>query len=223
MRSALFAAAASLVFAAGAAAQSFPLIDARTIEPRLMIDMRYAGSSNFVGRPIAGYDANVCLLTREAATALAKAHAELAASGLGFKLFDCYRPQRAVNDFVAWAADPKDQKHKRQYYPRVDKSELFARGYIARRSGHSRGSTVDLTIVDMRTRRALDMGAPWDLFDPRSAPTYQRLTTAQRANRLLLRNTMMAHGFKPLAEEWWHFTLRDEPYPDTYFDVPVTR
>ena len=198
-------------------------VDARAAIPDLVVDMRYAGSENFVGRPIAGYAAPVCLLARPAADALAKAQAQLAPFGLGLKVFDCYRPARAVADFARWARDPADQARKRNYYPNVDKSRLFALGYIAEKSGHSRGATVDLTIVDRRSGEELDMGSPFDLFDTRSWPTEPTLAPAPRANRMLLQTVMTASGFRPLKEEWWHFTLRDEPYPQTYFDFPVTR
>ena len=196
-------------------------VDARTAIPDLVVEMRYAGPDNFVGRPIAGYEAPVCILSRPAAAALAKAQAELAPFGLALKAFDCYRPAHAVADFARWARDPADQARKRDYYPNVDKSRLFELGYIAEKSGHSRGSTVDVTIVDLRTGAELDMGSPYDLFDTRSWPTDQTVTAAQRANRLMLQTLMTTNGFKPLKEEWWHFTLRDEPWPETYFDFPV--
>lgn len=198
-------------------------VDAVTAVPGLRVEMRYAGRENFVGRPIAGYDAPICLLTREAATALAGAQAQLAPFGLGLKAFDCYRPARAVADFAAWARDPADQARKADYYPNVDKSRLFELGYIAERSGHSRGSTLDVTVVDLASGAELDMGGSYDLFDTRSWPADRTVGPAARANRLMLQAMMAAHGFKPLAEEWWHFTLREEPHPETYFDFPVAR
>jgi zinc D-Ala-D-Ala dipeptidase len=154
---------------------------------------------------------------------VAKAQAALAAFGLGLQVFDCYRPMRAVADFAAWARDPADQARKRDYYPGLDKSQLFALGYIAEKSGHSRGSTLDLTIVDLATKAPLDMGSPYDLFDTRSWPSDTRFTPAQRANRMLLQTVMRESGFRPLKEEWWHFTLEREAFPDTYFDFPVAR
>lgn len=196
-------------------------MDAAIAVHGLVVDMRYYGQENFVGRRIAGYEAPVCLLTREAATALSAAQARLGEFGLGLKVFDCYRPKRAVADFAAWARDPADQKRKAQQYPDVDKSRLFELGYIAERSGHSRGSTVDLTLVDARTGAELDMGSGYDLFDTLSWPSDPRPGAAARANRMLLRDVMLAEGFRPLKEEWWHFTLNDEPYPETYFDFPV--
>lgn len=195
--------------------------DAGQAIPNLVVEMRYAGGENFVGRPIAGYEAPVCLLTRDAIAELARAQERLTAFGLGLKVFDCYRPKRAVADFATWARDPSDQKRKADYYPNVDKSRLFELGYIAERSGHSRGSTLDVTLVDARTGEEMDMGGAYDLFDTRSWPSDQGVSAQARANRMLLQNVMTAHGFRPLKEEWWHFTLVQEPYPDTYFDFVV--
>lgn len=183
--------------------------------------MRYAGSHNFVGRPIAGYDAPVCLLAEEAASALANVQRALAASGRGLKVFDCYRPVRAVADFAAWARDLEDQATKAEYYPNVAKDQLFALGYIAERSGHSRGSTVDLTLIDLASGAELDMGTPYDLFDPRSWPNDTSVSPEAQANRRALQEAMAAHGFQGLREEWWHFTLVGEPHLETYFDFPV--
>jgi zinc D-Ala-D-Ala dipeptidase len=196
-------------------------VDAAGIVPGLAVEMRYAGAHNFVGRPIAGYQAPVCLLTREAAVALAAAQAELSATGYGLKVFDCYRPTGAVADFAAWARDLNDQRMKEEFYPNVDKSRLFELGYIAERSGHSRGSTLDVTIVEIPSGRELDMGTPYDLFDPRSWPSDENVSAEARSRRMMLQRVMAAHGFRPLREEWWHFTLEDEPYPETYFDFPV--
>lgn len=198
-------------------------VNAATMIPDLVVEMRYAGSENFIGRPINGYDAPVCLLSRPAATALANAQAQLKPQGLGLKVFDCYRPARAVADFAQWARDPSDQKRKADYYPNVDKSQLFELGYIAERSGHSRGSTLDITLVDLATKTEIDMGSTYDLFDTLSSPTDPRPSAAQQANRMKLQSLMTANGFRPLKEEWWHFTLNGEPYPETYFDVPVKR
>lgn len=224
MRALILAFALSLIaISASAQTQTRPhsFVDASAIVPGLALEMRYRGAHNFVGRPIAGYESATCLLTRQAATALAAAQADLARFGLGLKVFDCYRPARAVADFAAWARDLNDQAHKAEFYPNIDKSQLFALGYIAERSGHSRGSTVDLTVIDLTTRAEIDMGSPFDLFDTRSWPTDQTLTATQRANRLMLQSVMRAHGFNPLREEWWHFTLAREPYPRTYFDFVV--
>lgn len=191
------------------------------VAPAVAIDARYAGSDNFVGQPVEGYHANTVILTRPAAEALARVSEELAAFGLGLKVFDGYRPQRAVNHFVRWAGDSADQSTKAQYYPDVDKNQLFEKGYIAKRSGHTRGSTVDLTIIDLKDGRELDMGTPFDYFGPESWPSYLDLSPEQRAHRALLQQVMKKHGFRPLSTEWWHFTLANEPYPETYFDFPV--
>ncbi|MEQ1779898.1 MAG: M15 family metallopeptidase [Hyphomonadaceae bacterium] len=193
-------------------------VDAGHAIPGLVVDMRYAGAINFVGRPIAGYEAPVCLLTRETVEVLAVVQTRLQDFGLGLKVYDCYRPKRAVADFVAWAKDVSDQKRKAEQYPNVDKTKLFELGYIAERSGHSRGSTLDLTLVDARTGAEVDMGSGYDLFDTISWPSDQRVSPSARANRMLLQTVMTTNGFKPLKGEWWHFTLKDEPYPETYFD-----
>jgi D-alanyl-D-alanine dipeptidase len=225
MRAALLALAV-LVSACAATAASdqrrpHGFVDAANAVPGLVVDMRYASSRNFVGRPIAGYGAPRCLLTREAATALAAVQRDLAASGRGLTVYDCYRPARAVADFASWARDLDDQRMKQEYYPNVDKTQLFALGYIAERSGHSRGSTVDVTLIDLATGAELDMGTPYDLFDPRSWPSDTSVSIEAQANRRALQAVMVAHGFRPLREEWWHFTLNGEPHPETYFDVPV--
>ena len=216
----------TLAFAAGCAHASDPnssagLIDVRTMIPDLVVEMRYAGGENFVGRAIDGYEAPICLLTRQAGGALVQVQQELSAFGLGLKVFDCYRPARAVADFAQWARDPQDQARKADYYPNVDKSRLFELGYIAERSGHSRGSTLDVTLVNLATKAEIDMGSGYDLFDTRSWPTDQSVSPAQRDNRTKLQSVMTAHDFRPLAEEWWHFTLNAEPHPETYFDFPV--
>ena len=196
-------------------------VDAAQVVPALVVDMRYASANNFVGRRIAGYEAPVCLLTRQAARALAAVQRDLAASGRGLKVYDCYRPARAVADFAAWARDLDDQRTKAEYYPNVPKDQLFALGYIAERSGHSRGSTLDVTLIDLATGAELDMGTPYDLFDPRSWPSDATVSAEAQANRRALQEIMIARGFRPLREEWWHFTLNEEPYPETYFDFPV--
>lgn len=208
-----------------ASAQTRPatFVDARTLVPGLAVDMRYHGSENFVGRPIAGYEEPLCLLTRQAATALARVQEQLATFNLGLKVYDCYRPARAVADFAAWARDPNDQARREDFYPNVDKSRLFELGYIAERSGHSRGSTVDLTLIDLPTGNALDMGGRYDLFDTSSWPSEAGLEPQERANRALLAAVMRANGFRPYDKEWWHFTLSNEPYRNTYFDFPVRR
>lgn len=208
------------------AAQSVPdgFVDVGQTIPGVVIDARYAGHENFMGRPVRGYHAGKVFLSREAAAALAVVQRQLAASGMALKLFDGYRPQRAVDDFMAWTQDASDTAQKQIYYPHVAKDRLVPDGYIAAKSGHSRGSTIDLTIVrlhDGGEATELDMGSPWDFFGPVSHPSSTAVSEEARTNRMLLRVLMIGAGFKPLEEEWWHFTLRDEPYPDTYFDFPV--
>ncbi len=190
--------------------------------PDIVVELRYHSSNNFLGRPVDGYQTDRAILSEPAASALAQVQAELRAYGLGIKIFDAYRPQRAVNHFVRWARDISDTRMKAEYYPEVDKRNLFREDYIAERSGHSRGSTVDLTLVSLSDpHRALDMGTPFDYFGPASWPDHPDLSPQQKANRLLLRSLMMQHGFRPYPKEWWHFTLKDEPNPETYFDFPV--
>jgi zinc D-Ala-D-Ala dipeptidase len=192
--------------------------------PDLVVDLRYFGSDNFLGRPVAGYGRPHPVLSVEAAKALAGVQEALRPFGLGLKIFDSYRPQRAVDDFVRWAGDLDDRKAKAKYYPDVAKKDLFKEGYIAAKSSHSRGSTVDLTIVYKDAggkTHDLDMGSPFDFFSPVSWPTSRAVTAQQRANRALLHSVMTAHGFAPYAQEWWHFTLKNEPFPDTYFDFPL--
>jgi D-alanyl-D-alanine dipeptidase len=215
---------ALLLACAGETPAEPDLVSLAEIAPAVSIDMRYAGSDNFVGAPIEGYAAPVCLLARPAALALASVQHDLAAEGLGLRVFDCYRPARAVAHFARWAEDLGDQRTKAAYYPRIDKSALFDLGYIARRSGHSRAATVDLTLVARApdgSVRELDMGSPFDLFDPRSNTESPEVTETQRANRLRLRTALERRGFRNLPVEWWHYTLVPEPYPDQYFDVGV--
>lgn len=199
-------------------------VDVAEVIPSIVVDLRYVTKNNFVGRPVDGYEQSRCILTQEAATALKRVQDELRPYRLGLKVFDAYRPQRAVDHFVRWSRDESDQQIKEKYYPGVAKGDLFRQGYIATRSGHSRGSTVDLTIVSLRkgdARKELDMGTPFDFFGRESWIDNTNLTPQQRANRLLLREIMTKHGFRPYDKEWWHFTLQDEPYPETYFDFPV--
>ena len=188
-----------------------------------MLWLQASASMPLVSRPVRvdGYERPVAYLTKEAAAALKAASDECVARGYRLKVYDAYRPQRAVSRFMRWAKDVGDTRMKAPFYPNLDKSVLFEQGYIAEKSGHSRGSTVDLTLFDMKTGKEVDMGGTFDWFGEESHPDYTGVTEEQLANRMLLREIMLAHGFKPLAEEWWHFTLKDEPYPDTYFDFPV--
>ena len=185
------------------------------------ISIRYFSNNNFIGRPIPGYYANKAFLTREAADALLLAQRDFIKQGYRLKIYDAYRPQTAVDYFSAWAADLEDTQNKSQYYPNISKSQLFADGYIAAKSGHSRGSAVDLTLLEIESGNELDMGSPWDFFDPISWVENNQITDQQRANRKLLASVMMIHGFKPLKEEWWHFSFIEEPFPETYFDFPI--
>jgi D-alanyl-D-alanine dipeptidase len=217
----LLVAALLLSTPAGAADRPAGFVDAADIVPELVVDMRYAGAHNFVGTRIDGYERPVCLLTRQAATALAEVQHDLAAHGLGLKVFDCYRPARAVAHFVRWARDTADVARKTEFYPQVDKRDLFRLGYIADRSGHSRGSTVDLGLVRRAEGDDLDMGTPFDRFSRRSWPSDTSVSAAAQANRALLAAAMRRRGFASYAREWWHFTLRHEPFPHSYFDFPV--
>ena len=216
------------------------------VAPSILLDIRYFTRHNFIGRRIHGYRAPMCILTRRAAKGLARVQAAVLATGYTLKVYDCYRPQRAVDDFVRWAGRLRDERMKREFYPRVEKSRLFEDGYIAERSGHSRGSTMDLTIVRLPAEptrpyhpgqplvpcfapqderfpdNSVDMGTGYDCFDTRSHTLDPRVQGPQRANRLLLKNTLEDVGLVNLPEEWWHFTYKPEPYPDTYFDFPVS-
>lgn len=189
--------------------------------PDVILEIRYYSTYNFVGKRINGYERPVAYLTKEAAKALREVSDELVQKGYRLKIFDAYRPQRAVNHFAKWAEDLNDTKMKEYFYPELDKSVLFKEDYINYRSGHSRGSTVDLTLFDMRTEQEVDMGGTFDYFGLKSHSDYKGLTPAQYNNRMILREAMTKHGFKALYSEWWHFTLENEPYPDTYFDFPV--
>lgn len=189
--------------------------------PDVIQEIRYYSTYNFVGTRIDGYNEPQCILTKEAAIALKAVSDELIQEGYVLKLYDGYRPQRAVDHFVRWAENVDDTLMKPCFYPEVDKSLLFKQGYIFERSGHSRGSTIDLTLIDKVSGRELDMGGVFDYFGELSHPDYKNISGQQKANRQILRKAMLRHGFKPLDSEWWHFTLKNEPYPDTYFDFPI--
>ena len=193
----------------------------KSVIPNLVVELRYFSSNNFMGRPVEGYHANVVYMTKPAANALQSVQDDLASSGLGLKVFDAYRPQQAVDNFVRWAADDADTLMKQQYYPSLEKDELFPGGYISERSGHTRGSTIDLTVVTLADSKELDMGSPYDFFDEVSWPTDTSITEQQHANRMILRDAMLKHGFLAIRTEWWHFTLENEPFPETYFNFPV--
>ncbi|MGE2715038.1 M15 family metallopeptidase [Mycolicibacterium litorale] len=249
--------AAAVVLTAGAtapvaSAQPEPavppdFVSLSDVDPSIVLDIRYVTPHNFTGDPVDGYRAPLCLLTRPAAEALRRAQQEFVAQGYSLKVYDCYRPQRAVNDFVSWARDLPDQRMKPEFYPRVDKSQLFADGYIAEDSGHSRGSTVDLTLValplpagpepgyvpgqglvdcaapkDQRfADSSIDMGTGYDCFDTLAHTLDPRVQGEQLKNRLLLKEGLEEQGLVNYENEWWHYTFKPEPYPDTYFDFPV--
>lgn len=219
-------------------------VNVKNVIPEIQVDMRYYSNHNLVGRKIDGYDEPVCLLTKAAATALKSAETQLLTMGLTLKVWDCYRPQRAVEDFATWAANPKDDIMRKEYYPSVEKKDFFSKKYIAYRSGHTRGSTMDLTIVPLDSKvppydpklklvsctapkslrspdNSLDFGTGMDCISPISSPGYQKLSPQIRANRLLFATIMKQAGFTQYPQEWWHFTLANEPYPDKYFDFPV--
>jgi len=191
------------------------------VVPTIKVDLRYFSDNNFLGKPVDGYKKEVAILTVQAAEALKNAQEELKQYNLSIMIYDSYRPQTAVNHFVRWARDLNDTINKIAFYPKVKKQHLFQEGYISSQSGHSRGSTMDITLVDINTCEPLDMGSPYDFFGPESWIANNDLTAQQRANRMLLQTIMLKHGFRFYTKEWWHFTLRGEPFPDTYFDFPV--
>jgi len=191
------------------------------IIPTILLEIRYFSEDNFTGTIIDGYEASKAILTKEAAEALKIAADALYERGYYIKIFDAYRPQRAVNHFIRWSQDPFDTKMKEKYYPELDKSVLFELGYIAKRSGHSRGSTVDLTLVEVSTGEELDMGSGFDFLGEISNHGTTLITPVQEKNRIILRDAMVNAGFAAYSKEWWHYSLKDEPYPDTYFDFPV--
>ncbi len=192
--------------------------------PDIVVDLRYYGENNFLGARVDGYEAPRAILSKPAALALKGVQEDLRAFGLGLKIFDAYRPQRAVDHFVRWAKDLKDTKNKARFYPDVDKKNLFRDGYIASKSGHTRGSTVDLTIISLQkpdVGRQLDMGTTFDYFGEASWPGNLAMDAGVRGSRMLLQTLMRKHGFAGYSKEWWHFSLKNEPYPDTYFDFPI--
>ena len=214
------------------------------VVPDAILEIRYYGTYNFVGARIDGYEEPTALLTKEAADSLKAVSDDVMSQGYRLKIYDAYRPQKGVDHFVRWSKDIGDTRMKTYFYPDLDKSVLFAQDYIMEKSGHTRGSTVDLTLFDMQTEKELDMGGTFDWFGPESHPDFcgnpetgqytgdnskspavpkRSITAEQFEHRMILRRAMLAHGFKPLDSEWWHFTLRNEPFPDTYFTFPVKR
>ncbi len=195
----------------------------KDIAPSIIQDIRYYSSNNFIGKQINGYEAPTCILTSQTALALASIQKELEKKSFSLKVYDCYRPTMAVANFITWSHDLNDQKQKKDYYPRVNKADFFKLGYVAEKSGHSRGSTVDITIVKLNHKHVseLNMGTHFDFMDELSHSLNPTLSNAVKENRLMLRTLMINHGFNPLAEEWWHFTLQHEPYPQTYFNFLI--
>ncbi len=191
------------------------------IIPKISLEMRYFGSHNFTGRPIRGYAKPVAILTKRAAIALQQVENHLNKKGLGLKIFDAYRPQRAVDNFKSWSLKTDDTIAKKEFYPHLDKKNLFNLGFIASKSGHSRGSTVDLTIISLKDNKEIDMGGPFDFFGAVSHHQYANLTAKQKENRKILKEAMAKFGFKAYDKEWWHYTLQNEPYRKTYFDFIV--
>ncbi len=208
------------------------------VVPDAILEIRYFGTYNFVGQRIDGYLQPTALMTKRAADSLKAVSDDVMRMGYRLKIYDAYRPQMAVDNFVRWAADIPDTLMRHYFYPEVDKSRLFELDYIAAKSGHTRGSTVDLTLFDMTTEKELDMGGTFDWFGEESHPDFggnpetgefngnpspagRTITEEQFRNRMILRAAMLRHGFKPIDSEWWHFTLRDEPFPETYFEFPV--
>ena len=190
--------------------------------PGIVQEIRYYSTYNFIGDRIDGYEEPVALLTKEAARALKAVAGELNAQGYRLKVFDAYRPACAVRSFVLWGIEDLDLRMKPYFYPDLEKQELFKKGYIAKMSSHSRGSAVDLTLLDMRSGKELDMGSPFDLFSELSHPDSPGVTEEQHENRMLLQKAMIRNGFQPIDCEWWHFSLKNEPYPDVYFEFPVS-
>ena len=191
------------------------------IIPDVVLDVRYFSEDNFMGVKVDGYEKAVILVGKEASLALSEVQKTLNQQGLGLKIFDAYRPQKAVDHFVRWAEDPADVLTKQKYYPNVPKDRLFELGYIAKKSGHTRGSTLDLTVVDLESGAELDMGSPWDFFGDISHHDSSLVDEEATANRNLLRGLMIENGFRPAVTEWWHYTLEDEPFPERYFNFDV--
>ncbi len=209
---------------AGCTAQKLPsgFVYLKDVVPSVKLELRYAGTHNFIGKPIDGYLASKCIVTDETALALAMVQSELNNKYLSLKIYDSYRPQRSVDHFVRWAKEINDTQNKTEFYPKVQKINLLKEGYIASKSGHTRGSTVDLTIIDLSdNNKELDMGSPYDFFSKQSWVSFPDITKKQQTNRMLLQQIMLKNNFRNYEQEWWHFTLINEPFPNTYFDFPI--
>ena len=195
--------------------------------PSIIQEIRYYTTYNFIGDRIDGYEEPVALLTKEAARALKSAASEFFVQGYRIKVFDAYRPASAVKHFMLWGIEDTDIRMKPYFYPDIEKQEVFSKGYVAKLSSHSRGSAIDLTLLDLTicykdTKKEVDMGSPFDMFSEISHPSYRGISDEQYENRMLLQKVMVRNGFEPIDNEWWHFKLKDEPYPDTYFEFPVS-
>ena len=190
--------------------------------PHIVQEIRYFSTFNFVGDRIDGYEEPCALLTKDAARALKTVSNEMMVRGYRLKVFDAYRPVAAVKHFILWGIEDEDIRMKPYFYPEIEKQDTFRLGYIARLSSHSRGSAIDLTLLDMKTGKELDMGSPFDMFSERSHPDYRGITNEQYENRMILQQAMVRSGFEPYECEWWHFRLKDEPFPDEYFNFPVS-
>jgi D-alanyl-D-alanine dipeptidase len=216
----------SVLFAGKTIALPNGFVYLKDIDTSIIQDMKYFTHDNFIGRPIKGYAAAECILTQNAARALSKLQRTLLSKSLSLKVYDCYRPQTAVNDFIVWSKDASDQKMKKNYYPNVNKADFFKLGYVAEKSGHTRGSTVDLTLVRLPVNGGeplqIAMGTHFDFMDELSHSLSPNIHGDARNNRLFLRSMMQKAGFEPFDTEWWHFTLKEEPYPNTYFNFPVS-
>jgi D-alanyl-D-alanine dipeptidase len=209
----------TLIFSGQELPQGFAYLE--NIAPSIKIELRYLSDNNFIGKPIEGYKSNCLIVSLETADLLKKIQQEALKKGFTLKIFDAYRPQQAVDQFVKWAKILNDTLMKRHYYPAVAKSELLKQGYIASKSGHSRGSTVDITLINTKTEKELDMGSAYDFFGIQSHPFFKGISKKQTENRMLLRKIMVDNGFQPYANEWWHFTLKKEPFPKTYFNFSI--
>ena len=210
-----------LPFSLLAKENSIKLIDVKTLESTIMVKMNYFTTDNFVGVVVDGYKANTCLLSKPAATALARAQVLAQKKNLSLLVHDCYRPQRGVDHFIRWSNDAKDIKTKKKYYPNIIKNKLFKLGYIATKSGHSRGSTVDLTLYDLKKKRSMEMGTIYDFLDPLSNTINFNISKEAQSNRQILVDLMATAGFKNYSKEWWHFTLNDEPNKNIYLDIII--
>ncbi|MDA9584610.1 M15 family metallopeptidase [Flavobacteriaceae bacterium] len=191
------------------------------VDESIQQELRYFSSNNFIGKKIDGYKKNTVIISNAAAKALKKVQAELMQMGLSLKVYDAYRPQQSVDHFVRWAKKLNDTLMKQSFYPTVRKSDLFKLGFIASKSGHTRGSSVDLSIVEIKTNKEIDMGSSYDFFGATSYSLYKKLSSRQEKNRMFLRNIMIKNGFNPYDKEWWHYTLVDEPFPNTYFNFDI--